>query len=198
MHNYITEKNIKIFKTNVKCQARTLSDAIWGIILLILGNIYFYLNYFDVNNSKSIDALFFINIPSFILLAVTHLNMFLVYMYYSKDVWVTIDWENRKLEVDAKGIFKYYTFDDIKSITRYYTHRKNRKDHRKTRNGDFYYFIILLTNGENIIITSLMTDEDMIEIEGKGEVEIYPKGLWKYRKESKIINLYKKDRTNKV
>lgn len=92
---------------------------------------------------------------------------FLRYRKLSKDISVTIDREERRILVRARDRKKVYSFEDVKSITRWAEDVVERRKKQKPRWGDFFYYVIYLKSGEEIIITSLMTYDGELEIGDK-------------------------------
>lgn len=109
----------------------------------------------------------------------------------SKNVLIEIDREERVIRIQNNYKMSSYSFDDIKSISRVCTERAGMRRKQKPRWGDFYYFVIELKTKEEIIITSLMTDEEFLEIAGKENIlDSYGNG-WISIEGRSIVNLQK-------
>lgn len=170
---------MEFYRAKFKYHFRTLFDVIERTVLVSLILIYF---------GQPNDMLFLFPL-FFLILVLPYLIIYFKYIKLSNNVLVVIDREKRQIKVQINILLKSYSFDEVKNISRDVTKRAGRRKNPKPRWGDFYYFVIELKSGEEIIITSLMTNKATIDIDGI-ENKIESHGIaWIPIKERNIINL---------
>lgn len=122
--------------------------------------------------------------------AIPDLIRYLNYYRVSKGITVTVKDEERHLTVESEHGHRDYSFDQVKEITRVTPEVVGRRRNPKPRWGDFFYYDITLTTGEEILITSLMTYEGELQVgEKKSELSAWGYVAWISSKGSRIVNL---------
>jgi len=123
-----------------------------------------------------------------------YLFIYLRYNKISDDITIIIDHTKKKIiTYMADYCQKNYSFDDIKTIQKVSSWKVIRHKYSNPQKGDFYYFIIEMKNAEEIIITSLMTNDEKIEIAEKPVLESYETFGWIRIKGRIIVNLQLKN-----
>lgn len=146
---------------------------------------------FSNNYPKSVLVLTLLNLILFFIFILPEVIKYLRLVKLSKNIIIEINQKEKIVRIQNNYMMKSYAFDNIKSISRVSTERAGRRKEQKPRRGDFYYFVIEFKTKEEIIITSLMTDEKFLEINGK-ENNIDSQGNgWISIEGRNIVNLQK-------
>jgi hypothetical protein len=176
-----------LYKMRLLNQLKTLRDPIevfLGYNLLSLA----FLVYSDFP-PRGGEGLWILNIIFCAIFIVVFFPRYLNYYLVSKNVQVTIDRGTEKVTVDVRGMRRMFSFNEIRDITRMVSATAGRRNNPAPQWGDFFYFDIDLKNGEEIIITSLMTYDGEIRI-GDKKSESNPYGLaWVSLRGRRILNL---------
>ena len=138
---------------------------------------------------RAIQGVTIADIGIVLVFVVPNIPRYLNYYRLSSDLLVVVNDEERGLTVWSSGSQRSYPFDEIKSITKVMMGKDQRRKKSKPRWGDFFYYDITIENGDEIIITSLMTYDGQIEIDDvRTGTEAYAMA-WVHTKGRRIMNL---------
>jgi hypothetical protein len=175
-----------LYNSQLKYHLRTL----WNPIEIALwANLFGLLIWFYSNSERMLSGIIIMNAFMFFIIMLPDIIKYFGYLKVSKGILVAVDNDKRQITIQKDSHIREFSFDDIKSITRICTERAGSRKKFNPHWGDFYYFEIDLKNKAEIIITSLMTDEGTIDIDGK-ENQTLPQGnAWISIQGRNVLNL---------
>jgi hypothetical protein len=148
---------MKRYYLNFKSQYKTLSFTIWLAICLIVAFLYVFL-YQNQRNQIS-EELHFLLIPICVFIFPSFF-LYIHYLYYSIGKKIIINRSENRIYVNEKGRSLSFDMIEIDRILKVcsYPLSENRVQWMPT--DPFFYIKIVRKDGQEIIITSLMTDSD--------------------------------------
>jgi hypothetical protein len=174
------------YSTGIKYHVKTL----WNQIEIVFSGNIFILLFANFNIPERILPGFLIaNASLFLFLVLPTLIKYFRFIKLSKNILIVVDNEKKQITIQNNNQSKRYMFDEIKNISRICTEKAGNRKNTKPQWGDLFYFVVELKTKEEIIVTSLMTDVENLEIDGKETiVEPYGNG-WISLEGRNIINL---------